>query len=56
MLLTHKIELRLIPERQGYFDRACGQRRHCYKQLLEHFSQKDENGQIVNKLHYTLSL
>ncbi len=49
MLLAHKIELRPTPEQKKYFDRACGHRRHCYNQLLEHFSQKDEVGQIVNK-------
>ncbi|WP_242467229.1 RNA-guided endonuclease InsQ/TnpB family protein [Thiocapsa imhoffii] len=41
MLLAHKIELRPTAEQAGYLARACGSRRHCYNQLLEHFSQKD---------------
>jgi putative transposase len=49
MLLAHKIELRPTPEQRDYLDRACGHRRHCYNQLLEYFSQKDEVGQWVNK-------
>ena len=49
MLLAHKIELRPTPEQREYLDKACGSRRHCYNQLLEHFSQKDESGQWVNK-------
>jgi putative transposase len=48
-LLAHKIELRPSSEQREYLDRACGHRRHCYNQLLEHFSQKDEAGQLVNK-------
>lgn len=49
MLLAHKIELRPTPEQREYLDKACGHRRHCYNQLLEHFSQKDESDQLVNK-------
>ncbi|MEZ5670914.1 MAG: transposase [Thiotrichaceae bacterium] len=49
MLLAHKIELRPTQEQREYLDRACGHRRHCYNQLLEYFSQKDESGQVVNK-------
>jgi len=49
MLLAHKIELRPTPEQRVYLDKACGHRRHCYNQLLEYFSQKDESGQLVNK-------
>jgi putative transposase len=40
-LLAHKIELRPTPEQADYLARACGSRRHCYNQLLEHFGQKD---------------
>lgn len=40
MLLAHKIELRPTPEQATYLDKACGSRRHCYNQLLEHFSQE----------------
>jgi putative transposase len=39
MLLAHKTELRPTPEQATYLDKACGSRRHCYNQLLEHFSQ-----------------
>jgi putative transposase len=49
MLLAHKIELRPTLEQRDYLDRGCGHRRHCYNQLLEYFSQKDEAGQWVNK-------
>lgn len=41
MLLAHKIELRPTAEQAEYFDKACGSRRHCYNQLLAHFSQAD---------------
>ena len=39
MLLAHKIELRPTAEQADYLSRACGSRRHCYNQLLEHFSK-----------------
>jgi putative transposase len=39
MLLAHKIELRPTADQANYLDRACGARRHCYNQLLEHFKQ-----------------
>lgn len=39
MLLAHKIELRPTPAQIIYLDKACGCRRHCFNQLLEHFSQ-----------------
>jgi putative transposase len=42
MMLAHKIELRPTPREAEYLDRACGSRRHCYNQLLAHFS-KPEN-------------
>lgn len=42
MLLAHKIELRPTPEQAIYLDKACGSKRHCYNQLLAHFS-KPEN-------------
>lgn len=41
MLLAHRIELRPTAEQADYLARACGSRRHCYNQLLAHFSQKD---------------
>lgn len=40
MLLAHKIELRPTAEQADYLDRACGSRRHCFNQLLAHFSQE----------------
>jgi putative transposase len=39
-LLAHKIELRPTHEQADYLKRACGARRHCYNQLLAHFSQE----------------
>lgn len=39
VLLSHKIELRPTNEQADYLARACGSRRHCYNQLLDHFSQ-----------------
>ncbi|MFZ2727177.1 MAG: RNA-guided endonuclease TnpB family protein [Methylococcaceae bacterium] len=42
MLLAHKIELRPTLEQKEYLDKACGCKRHCYNQLLAHFS-KPEN-------------
>lgn len=38
MLLAHKIELRPTPEQREYLDKACGSKRHCFNQLLGHFS------------------
>lgn len=38
MLLAHKIELRPTPEQAVYLDKACGSKRHCFNQLLAHFS------------------
>jgi putative transposase len=39
MLIANKIELRPTPEQADYLNRACGARRHCYNQLLDHFRQ-----------------
>lgn len=39
MLLAHKIELRPTASQAEYLDKGCGSRRHCYNQLLNHFSQ-----------------
>jgi len=41
MLLAHKIELRTTAAQKEYLDKACGTKRHCYNQLLEHFSKKE---------------
>ena len=40
MLLAHRIELRPTPKQAEYLDRACGSRRHCFNQLLAHFSRE----------------
>jgi putative transposase len=39
MLIANKIELRPTPEQVTYLNQSCGARRHCYNQLLAHFSQ-----------------
>jgi len=39
-LLAHKIELRPTQDQIEYLDKSCGCKRHCYNQLLEHFSQE----------------
>ncbi len=41
MLLAHKIELQPNKAQKEYLNKACGTVRHCYNQLLEHFSQKE---------------
>jgi hypothetical protein len=41
MLLAHKVELRPTEEQKEYFNKCCGTVRHCYNQLLERFSQKE---------------
>ena len=41
MLLAHKIELRPTEEQKQYLLKAFGIRRHCYNQLLAHFSNPE---------------
>ena len=41
MLLAHKIELQPNKAQKEYLDKACGTVRHCYNQMLEHFSKKE---------------
>ena len=41
MLLAHKIELRPTEEQKEYLNKCCGTVRHCYNQLLERFSEKE---------------
>jgi putative transposase len=41
MLLAYKIELQPNKAQKEYLDKACGTVRHCYNQLLEHFSKKE---------------
>jgi putative transposase len=50
MLLAHKIELRPTPAQAVYLDKACGSKRHCYNQLLAHFS-KPENKWSKNQAY-----
>ena len=50
MLLAHKIELRPTPEQAVYLDKACGSKRHCFNQLLAHFS-KPENKWSKNEAY-----
>lgn len=52
MLLAHKIELRPTPEQATYLDKACGSRRHCYNQLLEHFSHKNNKWSKTSAYQY----
>lgn len=40
MLLSQKIELRPTIAQIDYLNQACGSKRHCYNQLLAHFSQE----------------
>jgi len=41
MLLAHKIELQPNEAQKEYLNKACGTVRHCYNQLLERFSKKE---------------
>jgi putative transposase len=41
MLLAHKIELLPNENQKEYLNKACGTVRHCYNQLLAHFSKKE---------------
>ena len=50
MLLAHKIELRPTPDQAVYLDKACGSKRHCFNQLLAHFS-KPENKWSKNEAY-----
>lgn len=53
MLLAHKIELRPTPQEAEYLDRACGSRRHCFNQLLAHFSKSENKWSKANAYqHY----
>lgn len=60
-LLAHKIELRPTDGQVDYLNRACGHKRHCYNQLLEHFKQdgmkwsKAEAYQYYRKLRINFS-
>ncbi|GEM_PF-4498691 len=41
MLLAHKIELQPNEAQKEYLNKCCGTVRHCYNQLLERFSKKE---------------
>ena len=56
MLLAHRIELRPTPEQADYLARACGSRRHCYNQLLAHFSQPDVKWSKAAAYQYYISV
>lgn len=41
MLLAHKIELRPNKAQAEFLERSCGSKRHCYNNLLSHFSNPE---------------
>ncbi len=47
MLLAHKIELQ--PNEAQHLNKACDTVRHCYNQLLEHFSKKENSFSLLRK-------
>ena len=56
MLLAHKIELRPTPEQAVYLDKACGSRRHCYNQLLAHFSKPENKWSKTTAYQYYIKV
>jgi len=56
MLLAHQIELRPTPEQAVYFDKACGSKRHCYNQLLAHFSQPEHKWSKTAAYQYYITV
>ena len=56
MLLAHKIELRPTPEQATYLDKGCGSRRHCYNQLLAHFSSPDNKWSKTSAYQYYIKI
>ena len=56
MLLAHKIELRPTPEQTVYLDKACGSRRHCYNQLLSHFSKPENKWSKSSAYQYYINV
>jgi putative transposase len=56
MLLAHKIELRPTPSQADYLIRACGSRRHCYNQLLDHFQRPGEKWSKAAAYQYFITV
>lgn len=56
MLLAHKFELRPTQEQAEYLDKACGSRRHCYNQLLDHFSKPENKWSKANAYQYYIKV
>ena len=56
MLLAHKIELRPTPEQATYLDKACGSKRHCYNQLLAHFSEPENKWSKTAAYQYYINV
>ncbi len=56
MLLSHKIELRPTPEQMVYLDKACGSKRHCFNQLLAHFSKPENKWSKVVAYQYYIKI
>jgi len=56
MLLAHKIELQPNEAQREYLNKACGTVRHCYNQLLEHFSKLGLLNLILRRLFFLIML
>lgn len=56
MLLAHKIEIRPTDEQADYLNRACGSRRHCYNQLLNHFQQPNVKWSKTNAYQHFINV
>ncbi|MFZ2727287.1 MAG: helix-turn-helix domain-containing protein [Methylococcaceae bacterium] len=56
MLLAHKIELRPTPQQKDYLDKACGCKRHCYNQLLAHFSKSENKWSKASAYQYYITI
>lgn len=56
MLLAHKIELRPTLEQKEYLDKACGSKRHCYNQLLAHFSKPENKWSKASAYQYYITI
>jgi putative transposase len=56
MLLAHQIELRPTQEQALYLDKACGSRRHCYNQLLAHFSRPENRWSTAAAYQYYMKV
>ena len=56
MLLAHKIELRPTAAQIEYLNKACGARRHCYNQLLAHFSKPENKWSKKSAVEYYMTV